>query len=85
MTASLTKHIRSRIKSEGIKARVRMCPAGGAVQVITPSYDARFTSDEIYKIAFIAKCNKLTMVRGDEIDPKSMSNNTGATEFNFYW
>ena len=69
----MTAHIRSRVKHSGIKARVRMSPNSGTtgmygVQVITPSYDVKFTWNQSYEISFIAKCNNMTMVRGDEID-----------------
>ena len=80
----MAAHIRKRIKLEGIKARVRVSPATAAVQVIVPAHDARFTSDECRMIAFIAKCNKLTMVRGDAIDVDLHAQLTGAMQFDFH-
>ena len=61
----LTSHIRNRIKAAGIKARVKMNADCGTkyITVVTPSFDARFTSEEIKTICTIAQCNKLTYVR----------------------
>jgi len=58
----MTKHLRSRIKAAGIQARVRMC--GNAIQVITPTYESRWTEEEQREINLIAQVNGLTLVRG---------------------
>jgi len=80
-TTQLASHIRSRIKHAGIKARVRVAPGGGSVQVIAPTYETVFSTDEQREIRLIAKCNHLTWVRGLEIDIDQMTN---PSEFNFY-
>lgn len=80
-TTQTAAHIRSRIKHAGIKARVRVAPGGGVVQVIAPTAEARFSDDDQRTIRFIAKCNRMTWVRGLEIDIEQMTN---PAEFNFY-
>ena len=68
----MTAHIRKLLKTQGIKARVKMNEACGSkyITVVVPAYDIRFTEDEQFKICLAAKCNRLTLVRGMEIDPK---------------
>ena len=83
-TTQMAAHIRKCIKREGIKARVRVSPAAKAVQVSAPAYDVRFTSDDCRMIAFIAKCNKLTMARGVAIDVDLHAQLTGANQFDFF-
>lgn len=80
------KHVRTRIKHEGIRARVKMNDYCGAqvISVVTPSYDAEFTSDEIKTIAIIAKSAHLTGARGMEINPEHESVLVGKKQFNFY-
>jgi hypothetical protein len=74
-------HIRSRIKHAGIKARVRVAPGGGSIQVNAPSYEAVFSDEEQRKIRLIAKVNGFTWVRGMEIVLEQMTN---PSNFNFY-
>lgn len=82
----MTATMRRNLKREGIKARVAMLPthSGTGFSVSVPSYDARFTSEQIRTICFIAKCNKLTHVRGDEIDIDNEVLLTGKMQWNFY-
>lgn len=82
---TMTAHIRKRLKAEGIKARVRMCKACGvrSIQVIVPSYESRFTADEIEMIAFICKVNGLTGARRSEIDPQHERLLTGKHQWEF--
>jgi hypothetical protein len=80
-TTQQTAHIRSRIKHAGIKARVRIAPGGGALQVVAPAADAKFSADEQRQIQLIAKCNGFTFVRGLEID---LERTTNPHCFSFY-
>ena len=81
INAALAAHIRHRVKTAGVKARVRISPGGGSLQVVAPAYDAPFTNDEQREIRLIAKCNGLSWVRGVEIDIEQMTN---PSEFHFY-
>ena len=74
-------HIRGRIRHAGIKARVRVAPGGGVVQVVAPTADAVFSDAAQREIRLIAKCNRLTWVRGMEIDIEQMTN---PSVFSFY-
>ena len=83
----ITRHLRGRFKACGIPARVRMshCNGGAAVvQVITPSYDAKWTPEQLEVIALAARVNGLTFVRGLPIDEKNCALLTGTTQFDFY-
>ena len=80
-TTAQAAHIRSRIKAAGIKARVRVAPGGGQVQVFGVTADSQFSSDEQRQIRLIAKCNRFTWARGIEIDIEQMTN---PAEFNFH-
>lgn len=77
----VTAHIRNRVKHAGIKARVRVAPGGGSIQVFAPAYGVEFSEAEQREIRLIAKCNRLTWVRGMEIDIEQMTN---PAEFSFY-
>jgi hypothetical protein len=81
MNATIAAHIRGRIKAAGIKARVRIAPGGGSLQVFVPTFGATFTEEEQRTIRLIAKINRLTWVRGLEIDIEQMTN---PQNFNFY-
>jgi hypothetical protein len=74
-------HIRHRVKVAGIKARVRVAPGGGSVQVLATSPEAVFDDAEQREIRLIAKVNGFTWVRGLEIDIDQMTN---PHSFNFY-
>jgi len=83
----MTAHIRSRIKSAGIKARVigqRIC-GENRITIATPSYEARFTSKELRDIAIIASANRLTMVMGVAININTIDQLTAANEFVFIY
>ena len=71
----MTAHLRKRIKVAGIKARVDMSEACGVkyIRVFVPAHDVTFTDAEQREIRFIAKCNKLTRARGEEIDVERMT------------
>lgn len=71
-TPEMAKHLRKRFKAEGIACR---CKKAGAKEIIVsvPAYGIEFSEDEQRKIRFIAKCNKLTSVRGLEIDIERMT------------
>lgn len=79
----LTAHIRKRIKVAGIKALCEMQVSCGhkVIAISVPKYDVSFTDDEQRKIRHIAKCNRLTWVRGMEIDIEQM---TDPQAFKFY-
>lgn len=82
--AEIAAHIRKLLKHEKIPARVRISPAGGAVQVITKSYDHRWTAVQCRMIAHIADCNNLRGVRGDKLNVQNFANLTGKTQFDFH-
>lgn len=79
--AESAKHIRGRIKQRGIKARVRIAPGGGCIQVFSVEYGVQFTEEEQREIRLIGKLNGFTWVRGMPIDIEQMTN---PFEFNFY-
>jgi len=81
----MTAHIRKRVKAEGIRARVRLSNSCGirSIQIIVPSYDARFTPAEIKTLSHIADCNHLTGSRGRKIDPSHESILTGKQQWDF--
>lgn len=75
----ITAHIRKRIKHEKIKARVYMSPTGSAhfIGVCPPAPGIEFSEHEQRTIRHIAKCNRLTWIRGMEIDVERMTNPFG--------
>lgn len=79
----LTAHIRNRIKVAGIKARVCMQESCGnkVIVVYGTAYEINFTEEEQRTIRLIAKTNRLTWVRGMEIDIERM---TDPKCFKFY-
>lgn len=79
----LTQHIRGRIKAAGIKARVNMDVCCGSKKIIVYVTEPRavFTDEEQRTIRLIAQCNRLTWVRGMQIDIEQMTN---PQQFNFY-
>ena len=77
----LTAHIRSRIKHEGIAARVRIAPGGGQIQVFVAKHGLEFSEAEQRAIKHIAICNKLTWARKM---PIIMDQITNPYDFNFY-
>ena len=81
INASLATHIRHRVKAAGVKARVRIAPGGGSLQVVAPAYGVLFADADQREIRLIAKCNGLAWVRGVEIDIEQMTN---PSEFHFY-
>lgn len=74
---ALTAHIRHRIAVAGIKARVRMSPAGGAIQVFPVSHSAQFDEAAQRAIRHIAACNHMTLVQGMPIDVERMTDPHG--------
>lgn len=74
--------IRESLKSSGVKARTRVAPGGGEVQVIAPTYESRFSKEEQKKILETAKENGFTFARGVEIDPNEYLEDK--IQFNFY-
>ena len=74
INAQLAAHIRGRGKASGLKARVRIAPGGGSLQVFTPVHGMKFSEKAQREIRLIAKCNGLSWVRGLEIDIEQMTN-----------
>lgn len=74
-TKEMTAHLRNRIKAAGIKARVRFL--GRQIQVFPVAYGVEFSEADQHTIRFIAKVNKLTRVRGQEIDVDRMTDPHG--------
>ena len=82
----LTKHIRGRLSNAGVPCRVRMSEYCGSrvVQIITTTYEQRWTPEQLLQIALIARVNKLTMVRGTPVhSDEVMQRLTGANQFDF--
>jgi hypothetical protein len=82
----ITAHIRRRLAASGIKAKCKMAEACGlrSVEVVVPSYEARFTAEEIREIALIAKVNGLTGARGATINPEHEALLTEKIQWSFY-
>jgi len=82
----MTKHIRTRIKKAGVKARVIAATSCGSqyIKVVTPSYEARWTEEETFQILLIAEANRLTLVRGMPIDRFTQNVLAGKTQWDFY-
>ena len=72
----MTAHIRNRIKAAGIKAKCKMQEYCGCVviSVDVPAYEVSFNEAEQREIRLIAKVNRLTFVRGMEIQLDQMTN-----------
>lgn len=81
--SEMTRHIRSRVKAAGIKARVYKDSSCGSdcIVVCVPNADARFSDDEQKQIALIAHCNSLTYVRNM---PILLDATTHPIDFRFY-
>jgi hypothetical protein len=81
----LTKHLRHRLAVAKVPCRVRMNSYCGerVVQVITPTFDARWTPEQLHQIGQIAVVNHLTLARGLPIDLAVIAQLTGATQFDF--
>lgn len=81
----MTKHIRNRLKAQGIKARVRKFTACGVryVQVFAPAHGATFAAEEMFTIAHVADCNRLTGAQGAKIDPAFEAGLTGKNYWSF--
>ena len=82
----MTKHFRNRLKKNGIKANCRMlsCCGSEIIQVFAPTFESRFSIDEIKTICHIAICNGLKFVRGLEIEPEHQALLTEKNHFEFY-
>jgi hypothetical protein len=80
-----TAWLRRVLKSYGPKARVSMYESCGSkwIKVCVPSYDARFTPDELEQIAHAARGNHLTFARGMEVTVEQMRQMTGRHQFDF--
>lgn len=80
----MAAHLRSRIKHEGIKARVYMLEFCGChvIAVDPPSFGAEFSEDEQRKVRMMAVINGLTLSEGMPIDVEQMTNYKG---FRFYF
>ena len=76
--------VRSKIKELGIKAKVKVAPGGGNLQVVAPTYESKFSESELKNILQTAKEAGFTMVRGGEIDPERQSKLTGQKQWDFY-
>jgi hypothetical protein len=71
----MTAHIRSRLKAAGIPAKCSMQVTCGSLHIyVRPvSYVARWTAEQTAAIFRLAHANRLTLVRGMEIDERHMS------------
>ncbi len=77
---------RSAIKAQGFKARVRADRMCGMdyVTVVTPSYEARFTPDQIEFFTALARDMGLTLIRGMPIDPAAHRQMIDRNQWNFF-
>jgi hypothetical protein len=77
--------VREYIKNSGIKAKVRMTPGGyNSIQVYTPTFDSKFTSEEIKQFSTYVKSLGMTLVRKTEINPDHEALLTGKDTWEFY-
>lgn len=82
----ITAHIRKRLKAAEIKAKCQMSSYCGydTVMVAVPTFESRFTSDQIREFVTAAKVNGLTGCRGTELDVEHEASLTGKIQWNFY-
>ena len=82
----ITAHIRKRLKAAGIKAKCKMVSFCGCktVQVAVPTYESRFTSEQIREFVTAAKVNGMTASRGMELDIEHEAALTGKIQWNFF-
>lgn len=81
----MTAHIRSLIKRDKIPARVSMFDTCGIryIRVSVVAHDARWTADQLRRIAFLADCNNLTGARAAKINTAHEAQLTDKMQFNF--
>lgn len=82
--ANSAASLRAFIKAAQIKARVRIAPGGGSIQVFPPTYEARFSAGEISAFTTEARDAGFTFVRGVPIDPEHEKELTGKQHWSFY-
>jgi hypothetical protein len=80
--AEMTKHFRKRLRHENIPARVRMF--GASIQVITPTYEFRWTPEQARIIGRIAHGCHLTFVRGLSFTEDFCASCASRNQFEFY-
>lgn len=73
--------LRASLKSAGIKAKVRVAPGGGSVQVNQPAYGVDFSNADQVKIRQAAVSLGFVGVRNTKID---VERNTNPATFSFY-
>ena len=73
----LAAHFRHLLKRDGIKARCRVAPGGGGVQIFPVAYGVEFNEDTQRHIRTLAVLNKLTLVRGMAINIEQMTDYHG--------
>lgn len=82
----ITAHIRKRLKHAAVPCRVMMDESCGYkyVKVVTPTYDARWTPEQLRTIGLVAMVNKLTFVNGMPVHGEStIMKLTEANQFDF--
>jgi hypothetical protein len=81
----ITKHIRGRLKAHKVPARVKMNDFCGktVVTIVTPTYDFRWTPEQLREIGICAQVNKLTRAQGMPIDLDVLVQLTGLNQINF--
>ena len=85
--AAAAKHIRNRIKVAGIKARVLWSERQNGqwvVTVVSPAFNAYFTTSEIETFCSIADANGFAFIRGVKIVPAQEKLLTGKQQWDFY-
>lgn len=83
--AEMAKHIRNRLKHEGIKAKCSIYTSCGTryIRIVTPEYGSYFTAQQLEKIGVIACVNKLTNARGEPINMEILIQMTKKDQFDF--
>ena len=78
---TIAANLRESIKAAGIRARVRVAPGGGSVQVNAPEYGITFSGEDQAAVRSLAVSLGCTLVRGMPID---VARDTNPNGFEFY-
>lgn len=81
----MAKHIRGRLQASGVPARVKMNDFCGQkmISVVTPSFEFRWSPDQLRTIGICAQVNQLTLSRSMPISVEVIEQLVGSTQHNF--
>jgi hypothetical protein len=86
ISVEIADKMRQKIKSSGFKARVRISPGRDRViQVISPTYETRFTPEQIELFCNFALEMGFTFVRNTTIDIANQKKLTDKIQWDFYF